>query len=56
MRGDWLKAERALSRWTSEAGWLRATSYEVMKMKAVNHKPVIRLSQPSPSGEGAQSL
>jgi len=24
------------------AGWLLATSNEVMKMKAVNHKPVIR--------------
>jgi transposase len=24
------------------AGWLLATSNEVMKMKAVNHKPMIR--------------
>ncbi|MGC9021161.1 MAG: hypothetical protein ACP5KE_08165, partial [Candidatus Methanodesulfokora sp.] len=28
--------------WTSGAGWLKATSCEVMKMKAVNHKPMIR--------------
>ena len=27
---------------TSGAGWV-TTSYEVMKMKAVNHKPIIRL-------------
>jgi len=27
--------------WTKGAGWVKPTSYEVMKMKAVNHKPMI---------------
>jgi transposase len=30
-------------RWTNGAGWVKPTSYELMKMKAVNHKPMIHL-------------
>ncbi|MFP3213764.1 MAG: hypothetical protein RXR18_00915 [Nitrososphaeria archaeon] len=32
-------------RWTNEAGWVRfaPASCEVMKMKAINHEPMIRL-------------
>jgi len=41
-RGKWLKAQPVFYRWTSGAGWA-TTSYEVMKMKAINHKPMIRL-------------
>jgi transposase len=41
-RGKWLKAQPVVYRWTNGAGWV-TTSYEVMKMKAINHKPMIRL-------------
>jgi len=34
-RGNWLKAQTVLTR-TNKAGWVKLTSYEVMKMKAVN--------------------
>ena len=44
-RGKWLKAQSVVYRWTSEAGWVNPTSYEVVKMKAVNHEPVIRLKE-----------
>jgi putative transposase len=40
-RGNGLKAQPVVYRWTSGAGWLPATSNETVKMKAVNHKPVI---------------
>jgi putative transposase len=42
-RGNGLKTS-SVYRWTNGAGWVQIapTSYEVMKMKAVNHKPVIR--------------
>jgi len=40
--GKWLKAQPVVYRWTNEAGWV-TTSYEVMKMKAINHEPLIRL-------------
>ena len=41
-RGNGLKTQPVVYRWTNGAGWVRfaPTSYEVMKMKAVNHKPV----------------
>jgi len=42
-RGKWLKAQPVVYRWTSRAGWVNPTSYEAMKMKAVNHEPMIRL-------------
>jgi len=41
-RGNGLKTQPAVYRWTNGAGWVIPTSYEAMKMKAVNHKPVIR--------------
>ncbi|MFP3130324.1 MAG: transposase [Nitrososphaeria archaeon] len=41
-RGKWLKARPVVYRWTNGAGWA-TTSYEAMKMKAVNHEPMIRL-------------
>jgi hypothetical protein len=31
-------------RWTSGAGWA-TTSYEEMKMKAINHEPMTRLKE-----------
>jgi len=41
-RGNGLKTS-LVYRWTSRAGWVLApTSCEVMKVKAVNHKPMIR--------------
>jgi len=40
-RGNGLKAS-LVYRWTNGAGWGENASYEVMKMKAVNRKPVIR--------------
>ncbi|MFP3144654.1 MAG: hypothetical protein RXQ93_06545, partial [Caldisphaera sp.] len=40
-RGNWLKAQPVVYRWTNGAGWVKPTSYEMMKMKAVNHKPMI---------------
>jgi len=41
-RGKRLKAQPVVYRWTSGAGCV-TTSYEAMKIKAVNHKPMIRL-------------
>jgi lipocalin len=43
-RGKWLKVQPVVYRWTNGAGWVTA-SYEVMKMKEVNHEPVIRLKE-----------
>jgi putative transposase len=53
-RGKWLKTQPVVYRWMSRAGWVGddelssnhhhlPTSNEVMKMKAVNHKPMITL-------------
>jgi putative transposase len=41
-RGNGLKAQPAVYRWTNGAGWVIPTSCDVMRMKAVNRKPVIR--------------
>jgi putative transposase len=41
-RVNWLKLSH-WSIWTNGAGWVKPTSYEVMKMKMVNHKPMIYL-------------
>jgi putative transposase len=41
-RGKGLKAQPAVYRWTNKAGWVNPTSCNVMRMKAVNRKPVIR--------------
>ncbi len=39
-RGNGVKANPVVYRWTSGAGWLKATSDEAMKMNMVNHKLV----------------
>ena len=42
-RGNGLKTQPVVYRWTNGAGWVKTpTGYEVMKMKAVNYEPVIR--------------
>jgi putative transposase len=41
-RGNGLKAQPAVYRWTNGAGWVTPTSRDVMRMKAVNREPVIR--------------
>ena len=41
-RGNGLKTQSVVYRWMNGAGWVNPTSYEVMRMKAVNHKPMIR--------------
>jgi len=41
-RGNGLKTQPVVYRWTNGAGWVNPTSYDVMKMKTVNHKPMIR--------------
>jgi len=43
-RGKWLKAQPVVYRWTNGAAWV-TISYEVMRMKAVNHEPMIRLKE-----------
>jgi putative transposase len=40
-RGNGLKTQPVVYRWTNGAAWVNPTSYEVMRMKAVNHKPMI---------------
>jgi len=42
-RDNGLKTQPVVYRWMNRAGWVNSTSYDVMKMKAVNHKPMIRL-------------
>ena len=43
-RGNGLKAQPVVYRWTNGAGWAQKApaSCEVVRMKAVNHKPVNR--------------
>jgi len=43
-RGNGLKTQPVVYRWTSRAGWVLAApaSDEAVRMKAVNHKPMIR--------------
>ena len=41
-RGNGLKTQPVVYRWMNGAGWVNSTSYDVMKMKAVNHKPMTR--------------
>jgi len=43
--GKWLKAQPVVYSWTNGAGWVKPTSYEAMKMKAVSHEPMIRLER-----------
>jgi hypothetical protein len=43
----------AIYRWMSGAGWATLTSYETMKVKAVNHKPMnYPKGNPRPLGRG----
>jgi len=55
-RGNWLKAQPVVYRWTNGAGWVKPTSYEMMKMKAVNHKPMIYPEGTHPTGRGGGQL
>jgi len=43
-RGNGLKTQPMVYRWTSRAGWVQTTptSNEAIRMKAVNHKPMNR--------------
>ncbi|BAK54471.1 hypothetical protein STK_11477 [Sulfurisphaera tokodaii str. 7] len=43
-RGNGLKTQPVVYRWTNGAGWVlyAPTSYEVVRMKVVNHKPMNR--------------
>ncbi|BBD73635.1 hypothetical protein HS1genome_2024 [Sulfodiicoccus acidiphilus] len=41
-RGNGPKAQPVVYLWTNGAGWVVPTSYEVMKVREVNHEPVIR--------------
>jgi putative transposase len=43
-RGNGLKAQPAVYRWTNGTGWAISTSREVTRVKAVNREPVIRPS------------
>jgi len=57
-RGNGLKTQPVVYRWTNKAGWVQKSpaSYEVMKMKAVNHKPMIPLRVPLPFRVGRRSV
>jgi len=55
-RGNGLKTQPVVYRWTNGAGWVKPASYEVMKMKAVNHKPMIHLEGTHPTGRGGGQL
>jgi putative transposase len=48
-RDNWLKAQPVLTR-TNGAELVKPTSYEVMKIKAVNHKPMIHFEGTHPTG------
>jgi putative transposase len=54
-RGNGPKTRSVVYRWTNEAGWVTPTSYEVMKMRAVNHKPMNRPGKPLPFRAGRRS-
>jgi len=41
-RGNGLRAQPVVYRWTNGAGWVNPTSYEVVRMKAMNHEPMNR--------------
>jgi putative transposase len=56
-RGNGLKTQPVVYRWMNGAGWVNPTSYEVMRMKAVNHKPMTHPGgNPRPSGRGGGQL
>ena len=54
-RGNGLKTQPAVYRWTSRTGWVIPTSYEVMRMKAVNHKPMNR-PEGTPALQGGEKV
>ena len=54
-RGNGLKIRPVVYRWTNGVGWVIPANYEVMKMKAINHKPMIRLREPSLFRTGRRS-
>jgi putative transposase len=54
-RGNGLKAQPAVYCWTNGAGWVIPTSYEVMRMKAVNHKPMNR-PKGTPALQGGEKV
>ncbi len=47
----WLKTQPLVYRWMSGAGWATLTSYEAVRVKAVNHKPMNCPKEPSQGGE-----
>jgi hypothetical protein len=55
-RGKWLKIQPVVYRWMSRAGWVIPTSNEVMKMNAINHKPMIILSETLPFRVGGGQM
>jgi hypothetical protein len=56
-RGNGLKTQPVVYHWTKGVGWVTPTSYELMRMKVVNHKPMNHLEgNPHPSGWGGGQL
>jgi len=52
-RGNGLKTQPVVYHWTNRVRWVTPTSYEVMRMKVVSHKPVNHPGgNPHPSGWG----
>jgi len=49
-RGNGLKAQPVVYRWTNGAGWVNHTSNEVVRMMAMNHEPMNRPKGPPPLG------
>ena len=56
-RGNGLKAQPVVYRWTNEAGWVlhAPTSNEVVRMKTVNHKPMNR-PEGTPTLQGGEEV
>ena len=56
-RGNGLKAQPVVYRWTNGAGWVlhAPTSNEVVRMKAVNHKPMNR-PEGTPTLQGGEEV
>jgi putative transposase len=54
-RGNGLKTQPVVYRWMSGAGWVIPTSYEVMRMKAINRKPMNR-PKGAPALQGGEEV
>ena len=54
-RGNGLKVQPVVYRWTNGAGWVNPTSYEVVRMKAVNHEPMNR-PKGTPTLQGGEEV